>query len=112
MNNEDFVFYRDEKNNVFSGGYKINNIFKKLDLPIMQQKGGSSLVIPMGLFYTKSDIPEDKYIENNQIGGEIDDGLFNRLLELSTKNTINTKPEKKTRKKRETNTYRRTRKKR
>ena len=66
MNNEDFVFYRDEKNNVFSGGYKINNIFKKLDLPIMQQKGGSSLVIPMGLFYTKSDIPEDKYIENKK----------------------------------------------
>ena len=43
----DFVFYRDEKNNVFSGGYRINNMFKNLDIPVVQQKGGSSLVIPM-----------------------------------------------------------------
>ena len=28
---EDLIFYRDEKNNIFSGGYKIDNIFKKLN---------------------------------------------------------------------------------
>ena len=27
----DFIFYRDEKNNIYSGGYKIDNIFKGLD---------------------------------------------------------------------------------
>ena len=75
----DFVFYRDEKNNVFSGGYRINNMFKDLDIPVVQQKGGSSLVIPMGLFYTKNDFPINEY-EINQRGGEIDDGLFNKLL--------------------------------
>ena len=105
----DFVFYRDEKNNVFSGGYRINNMFKDLDIPAVQQKGGSSLVIPMGLFYTKTDIPEHT-VEINQNGGEIEDGLFNKLLELSMKDEINI--HKKTRKKRETNTSRRTRKKR
>ena len=57
----DFVFYRDEKNNVFSGGYRINNMFKDLDIPVVQQKGGSSLVIPMGLFYAKNDIPINKF---------------------------------------------------
>ena len=105
----DFVFYRDEKNNVFSGGYRINNMFKDLDIPVVQQKGGSSLVIPMGLFYAKNDIPINKY-EINQKGGEIDDGLFNKLLELSMKDEINTNIHKKTRKKKETNTSRRTRK--
>ena len=84
----DFVFYRDEKNNVFSGGYRINNMFKDLDIPVVQQKGGSSLVIPMGLFYTKNDFPINEY-EINQRGGEIDDGLFNKLLELSMKDEIN-----------------------
>ena len=108
----DFVFYRDEKNNVFSGGYRINNMFKNLDIPVVQQKGGSSLVIPMGLFYTKNDIPEsERAIEINQKGGEIDDGLFNKLLELSMKDEINTNIHKKTRKKRQINTSRRTRKK-
>ena len=105
----DFVFYRDEKNNVFSGGYRINNMFKDLDIPVVQQKGGSSLVIPMGLFYTKNDLPINEY-EINQRGGEIDDGLFNKLLELSMKDEINTNIHKKTRKKKETNTSRRTRK--
>jgi len=105
----DFVFYRDEKNNVFSGGYRINNMFKDLDIPAVQQKGGSSLVIPMGLFYTKNDLPINEY-EINQRGGEIDDGLFNKLLELSMKDEINTNIHKKTRKKKETNTSRRTRK--
>ena len=105
----DFVFYRDEKNNVFSGGYRINNMFKDLDIPVVQQKGGSSLVIPMGLFYTKNDLPINEY-EINQKGGEIDDGLFNKLLELSMKDEINTNIHKKTRKKKETNTSRRTRK--
>ena len=111
MNREtDFVFYRDEKNNVFSGGYRINNMFKNLDLPAIQQKGGSSLVIPMGLFYTKTNAEKGEcVIENNQKGGEIADGLFNKLLELSTKREIDV--HKKTRKKREINTRRRTRKK-
>ena len=63
------------------------------------------------LFYAKNDIPINEY-EINQKGGEIDDGLFNKLLELSMKDKIDANIHKKTRKKKETNTSRRTRKKR
>ena len=54
----DFVFYRDEKNNIYSGGYRINNLFKNLDIPPIYQKGGAnSFVLPLGLFYKKTDEP-------------------------------------------------------
>ena len=46
---KDFIFYRDEKNNVFSGGYKLDNIFKKLDIPPMTEKvGGGQFIVPAG----------------------------------------------------------------
>ena len=35
MNVNDFVFYRDDENNICSGGYIINNMLKKLDMPIV-----------------------------------------------------------------------------
>tara|TARA_Y100001960_G_C14354110_1_gene670987 strand:+ start:139 stop:486 length:348 start_codon:yes stop_codon:yes gene_type:complete len=113
MEKNDFVFYKDEKNNIFSGGYKIKNMFKELDLPAFQQKGGSSLVIPLGLFYEKkkSEEIDNKYYQEGG-GVEVDDGLFNKLLELSLKGEIKEKIHKKTRKKRNINSNRSTRKKR
>ena len=103
----EFVFYRDEKNNVFSGGYRINNLFKKLDIPPIYQKGGgNSLVLPLGLFYTKNNQPINEQVEVTQEGGEISDGLFNKLVELSLKDEIKIKKntrKNKTRKKRSKN---------
>jgi len=101
----EFVFYRDEKNNVFSGGYRINNLFKNLDIPPIYQKGGSnSLVLPLGLFYTRNNQPiNEQEVEITQEDGEISDGLFNKLVELSLKDDIKTQIKKNTRKKREFN---------
>ena len=99
----DFVFYRDEKNNIYSGGYRINNLFKNLDIPPIYQKGGAnSLVLPLGLFYTKNDEPINE-IEITQKDDEISDGLFDRLVEFSLKKNKtrkNIKFNNKTRKKR------------
>ena len=87
----EFVFYRDEKNNVYSGGYKINNLFKKLDIPPIYQKGGgNSLVLPLGLFYQTAEKEEDPIdVDNNN--DEIPENLYNELLKLSMKNKSDTR---------------------
>jgi hypothetical protein len=105
---EDFIFYRDEKNNIFSGGYKLDNIFKKLDIPPMTEKtGGSNLIVPAGLFLLQQNIQSEeetipkKNISNKIIGVD----LLNKLLMLSTQE----KAKKNTRKRR-THTNKLTRK--
>ena len=92
----DFVFYRDDKNNIYSGGYRINNLFKNLDVPPIYQKGGNSMVLPLGLFYRKEN--EEIYENDESDGGEITNELFNTLVKLSLKDNAKKKPKNKTRK--------------
>jgi len=92
----DFVFYRDDKNNIYSGGYRINNLFKNLDVPPIYQKGGNSMVLPLGLFYRKEN--EEIYENDESDGGEITSELFNTLVKLSLKDNAKKKPKNKTRK--------------
>ena len=96
---KDFIFYRDEKNNVFSGGYKLDNIFKKLDIPPMTEKvGGGQFIVPAGLFLLQQNIQteEDTIPKKNISNKIIGDDLLNKLLMLSTKE----KEKKNTRKRR------------
>ena len=92
----DFIFYRDDKNNIYSGGYRINNLFKNLDVPPIYQKGGNSMVLPLGLFYRKEN--EEIYENDESDGGEITNELFNTLVKLSLKDNAKKKPKNKTRK--------------
>jgi len=94
MNKEDFIFYRDEKNNVYSGGYKLDNIFKKLDIPPLTEKmGGGQFIVPAGLFFLQQNIQtEEEQIPFKNISNKIiGDDLFSKLLSLSTKDN---KPKK------------------
>ena len=87
---EDFVFHRDKKNNIYAGGYKIDNIFKRLNIAPIQgniQKGGGNplpipnMVVPAGLFYLQQTIPK---IDMNDIEEkEISESLYNKLYDLS-----------------------------
>jgi hypothetical protein len=86
----DFIFYRDEKNNIYSGGYKIDNIFKKLNVAPIQgdiQKGGAmlpvpNLIVPAGLFYLQQTIPKKNINMNNIENGEISESLYDKLVDL------------------------------
>ena len=82
----DFIFHRDKKNNVISGGYKKDNIFKKLDIPPITQHGGGNLVIPAGLFFLQQNYPDEEInIETINNKDEISDSLYDKLLDLSKK---------------------------
>jgi|TARA_Y100000588_G_C13823794_1_gene740551 hypothetical protein len=90
MNEKDFIFYKDTKNNICSGGYKIDNIFKKLDLPPLTQHAGKTLpnmVIPVGLFCFKEEKIDNDDINIQTVQGckDIDCDVFEKLLALSLK---------------------------
>ena len=94
MNSDEMIFRRDNNNNITSGGYKVNNIFKQLGLPSIHgsvftqkgggQKGGSieNLAVPMGLFFLQQGLPTE--IKCDSKGhGEVADDLFSKLLNLA-----------------------------
>ena len=78
------------------GGYKINSIFKKLDIPAIHgsvfsqkgggknQKGGSlqNLAVPMGLFFLQQGLPTEISC-NTKKGKEIAEDLYSKLLTLA-----------------------------
>jgi len=96
MNSEDMIFQRDKNNNITSGGYKINSIFKKLDIPaihgsVFSQKGGGknqkggnlqNLAVPMGLFFLQQGLPTE-ICSNTKKGKEIAEDLYSKLLTLA-----------------------------
>ena len=83
------IFNMNDDGNVQSGGYNVNNIFMNEGLSLLYpQKGGSKttsgLIVPAGLVllqhFTKSDDVKDDNIDE-----EIDvvnDGLYEKLLDL------------------------------
>jgi hypothetical protein len=110
FNGGDFVFMKDEKGSIMSGGYKINSLFLEEDIPIMttynkmDQYGGKvsspfeNLAVPAGLFYinTKVSKKDSKTTSDNQFNNhkmapdEIVDKLFS-LIEFDKKRKRKTK---------------------
>ena len=83
----DMIFSRDKQNNITSGGYKIDNIFKKMDLPpihgsILNQKGGGKhFAVPMGLFFLQQGLSNIQHPVRKKTN--ISDDLFSKLLKYS-----------------------------
>jgi|TARA_B110000196_G_C20689286_1_gene450070 hypothetical protein len=85
---EDLIFYRDEKNNIFSGGYKIDNIFKKLNIPpLTEKRGDAEFIVPAGLFLLQQNYntEEDTIPIKNSSNKIISEDLVDKLLSMSTK---------------------------
>lgn len=91
MDTNDFIYYRDEDNNICSGGYKINCALKSQDIPIMQttntpfkeqakDDSQDNLAIPLGLFFLQQQsLPTSIYDKDENISDE----LYNKLLKLA-----------------------------
>ena len=106
MNTDDFIFYKDEDNNICSGGYIINNILKKMDMPLiygnkdpLQSGGGTStllgeLAIPAGLVLMQQHTSGDTFGMSKR-SSSITENLYSQLLKL-----VNIKKSIKTRKRR------------
>jgi len=94
MNSNEMIFRRDNNNNITSGGYKVQNIFKQLGLPsihgsVFAQKGGGqkgggieNLAVPMGLFFLQQGLPKEIKCDSKG-GGEVADDLYSKLLILA-----------------------------
>ena len=94
MNSNEMIFRRDNNNNITSGGYKVQNIFKQLGLPsihgsVFAQKGGGqkgggieNLAVPMGLFFLQQSFPTEIKCDN-KAGREVVDDLYTKLLNLA-----------------------------
>ena len=69
----DFVVYRDDKNKIFSGGYKIPD--------------NPNLFIPAGLLLRRGGVVDDEEIKIQNITNNDDcpDNLYEKLLKLSRK---------------------------
>jgi len=74
MNDDDFVFTKDENGNVVGGGYKIKSYFLQGGIPVMttyndtnEQNGGKvsspfeNLAVPAGLFYVNMRVPKKEF---------------------------------------------------
>ena len=110
MDVNDFIFYRDEENNICSGGYIINNVLKQLDMPIvygnknpLQSGGGSlstmlnNLAVPAGLVLMQ------QHAANENLGvpskkAIISEDLHSALLKLVKVSKSKTKKKKQKRK--------------
>lgn len=98
----DLVFSKNSDGDLQSGGYKVNSVFLKNQIPIMttlnspisQQKGGgvahavgdifNDLAVPAGLLYIQQTYtPSNKYdtIHQDKVASE---GLYDKLLNLVT----------------------------
>ena len=90
MDKNDMIFRRDSKNNITCGGYKLDNVFKKLNIPPIQgsvfpQKGGGAaqtLAVPMGLFIIQQGFPSLDYKSGKQ--DNITDDLYSKLMNLTS----------------------------
>jgi len=93
MEPDEYIWYSDDKNKIYSAGYPINNIFKALDMPAIKGschpfKGDetrfANLAIPAGLVYMHT---LTKPFENEQTPIDIDmqptsEDLYSKLLSL------------------------------
>ena len=105
----DFVFYRDEENNICSGGYIINNMLKNLDMPIvygnkdpLQSGGGlsgmlSNLAVPAGLVLMQQYAADEKFSSPSD-NTVVTEDLYSKLLKLVKVNKSKTRKNKRKRK--------------
>lgn len=105
----DFVFYRDDENNICSGGYIINNMLKKLDMPIvysnkdpLQSGGGLSamlgeLAVPAGLVLMQQYAAAEKF-SSPSATSVVEEDLYSKLLKLVKVHKSKTKKKKNKRK--------------
>ncbi len=126
MDNSDLVFYKNEQNQIISGGYVINsNLFNNVELGgnvmntyiieeeddlELEQKGGKkyeNYAVPAGLFFinqkiTKSSSDNEHY--NYKDHNMLPDNIHDKLLELiSSNNKSNKKTTKKNKNKNKNN---------
>ena len=122
---EDFVFYRNEKNEVMSGGYKINSILLRNQTPLFdnketqhdivgnaikdnKHKGGSNiainkifndLAVPAGLLFLQQNNTLDNVVKDSNLTMNkniMSDSLYDKLYNLASNTKI--KQSNKTRK--------------
>ena len=109
MNKSDFAIYK-KGNDIFSMGFKFDNLLMQKDLPAMVGGGShtihnSNYGLPVGLalLTKKHDIHSNNEILNRNIeGGVISDDLYTKLLNLAEANSKK-KKRTNTRKKRNKN---------
>jgi hypothetical protein len=104
---EDLIFYSDDNNNIYSGGFKVNSILMKNgSSPIitLNQNGGEkmdnvsdlfqNLVVPNWSFTLpckKSFIKQKEIVDEEEDNELIDEDLHNKLLLLIAPNSTQTK---------------------
>ena len=76
---EDLVFYRDENGDVHSCGFNINSILLKKSLE--NNSKFVDLAVPVGIFY--QEINNKSSEKDEEDAKEIEDDLYDRLLEFS-----------------------------
>jgi hypothetical protein len=125
MNDEDYVWYTDEKGKLRSVGYPIENMFKEAGIPAItggrnifsaNSEEEGSLAIPAGLVYMHSLVSKDHPFKG--VGEEqteiIPSDLYSQLLNLASDYDVTAKVKVsiKSRKKRYKSNKKKTRKKR
>lgn len=122
MNDEDYVWYTDEKGDLRSVGYPIENIFKEADIPaiiggrnIFSEDAGS-LAIPAGLVYMHSLASKEPRVTSSTKDQTetVSSDLYSQLLNLASDYDVTAKVKisVKSRKKRHKSNKKKTRKKR
>jgi len=118
MNDEDYIWYTDEKGGLRSVGYPIENIFKEADIPaiiggrnIFSEDAGS-LAIPAGLVYMHSLASKEPRVTSSTKDQTetVSSDLYSQLLNLASDYDVTAKV--KSRKKRHKSNKKKTRKKR
>ena len=125
MNDEDYVWYTDEKGKLRSVRYPVENIFKEADIPAIvggqnpfSSNAGSkkSLAIPAGLMYMHSLVSELPGIKQppEERAETVPSDLYSQLLNLASEYDVTTKVKVsgKSRKKKYRSNKKKTRKKR
>ena len=91
MNDDDYVWYTDEKGKLRSVGYPIENIFKESDIPAIS--GGQNifsdsgtLAIPAGLVYMHSLVSNAPDVQDSQEeqAETVSSDLYSQLLNLAS----------------------------
>ena len=125
MNDEDYVWYTDEKGKLRSVGYPIENIFKEADIPAIMggpnifsvnSADSASLAIPAGLVYMHSLSSKEPNIQGTaEAQAEtVSSDLYSQLLNLASDYDVTAKVKisVKSRKKKHKSSKKKTRKKR
>ena len=110
LTDDDYVLYKGADDNIYSEGYRINNIFKNADMPALISSENplgcsniNNLAIPAGLIYMHSMIKDAAPEDNTNIDVEVQaapEELYSALLKLVEIKTSNKKNKTKKRSKR------------